>query len=176
MSAKTEPTKRALLSMHYKDSSSSPRMDEFAVFLRESARCETGHERENLSVAISSERSGQKAAGLAAIVGVALAVMDDEVFFFAAGFPLKEGEHQQAGGEHKGRREQRHAGQEHQRLDGVDGVADVGVGATDDELGFFVGIDAHAPGFPHAFPAEEGGGKTGGEEEDANPGEDWVGF
>ena len=80
MSAKTEPTKRALLSMHYKDSSSSPRMDEFAVFLRESARCETGHERENLSVAISSESSGKEAAGLAAVVGVALAVVNNSSF------------------------------------------------------------------------------------------------
>src|SRR5882672_6441441 len=108
MSGEYEPTKRAgpaepnlpCASMHYKESDSSPRMDEFAVFLRESARCESGHEREKLSVAISAERSRQEAAGLAAVVEVALAVVDDEIFLFAAGLPSKKCDHQQACDEH----------------------------------------------------------------------------
>jgi len=45
-------------------------------------------------------------------------------------------------------------------LNRVNRMADIGVGTADDELGFFIGVDAHAPGFAHAFPAEERGGKT----------------
>src|SRR5207245_5603339 len=49
-----------------------------------------------------------------------------------------------------------------------------GVGAADNELSFFIGVDAHAPGFSHALPAEERGEQAGGEEGDGYPGEDLV--
>src|SRR5207253_426388 len=43
-------------------------------------------------------------------------------------------------------------------------MANPGVGPADDELGFFLRVDAHAPGFPHALPANKRDEKANGQE------------
>src|SRR5882762_6611511 len=124
MTGVSGPLRSAVLSMHYKGSDSSPRMVECGEF-----RIDVSLGiRENSGGTIGTERAREKAAGAVAIFDVADAVVDDEIFFFAAGFPLQESEHENSGGEHERGGEESYRREDHEGLDGVDGVSDIGVG------------------------------------------------